>query len=231
MNALDEKPDLLEAGIFTVQEAADLVGVGARLARAWVAGQRGRQEPVIDSQLGLVNGKVAISFANLMELRFIAAFHKAGVRLEDIRVILSEAREFLNHPHPAATKLFFQTDGRKIFGMVDRTNGDRILYDLAARNYAMFPIIQDSLRKDVEFDPKGNAILWYPRREIAPHVIVDPRISFGRPVLKKSRIPAETLAEAVVAEGSVQTVADLFEVPVAQVREAIRFHKDLQRAA
>lgn len=231
MNALDEKPDLLKAGIFTVQEAADLVGIRARLARAWVAGQKGKQEPVIDSQLGLVSGKVAISFTNLMELRFIAAFHKEGVRLEDIRFILNEAKEFLNHPHPAATKLFFQTDGRKIFGMVDRTSGDKVLYDLAARNYAMFPIIQHSLKKDVEFDPKGNAVLWYPRRDIAPHVIVDPRLSFGRPVLKKSRIPAETLAEAVEAEGSAQSVADLYEVPLAQVREAIRFHNDLQRAA
>ena len=231
MNALDEKLDLLRAGIFTVQEAADLVGIGSRLARAWVAGQKGKQEPIIASQLGLVSGQVAISFTNLMELRFIAAFHKEGVRLEEIRRILDEAREFMNHPHPASTKAFFQTDGRKIFGVIDHTNGDIALFDLAARNYAMFPIIQSSLKKDVEFDPKGNAVLWYPRRTIAPHVIVDPRISFGRPVLKKSMIPAETLAEAVDAEGSVQSVADLYEVPVAQVREAIRFHKDLLRAA
>lgn len=231
MNALDDRPDLLRAGIFTVQEAADLVGVGGRLARAWVAGQKGKQEPIIDSQLGLVSGKIAISFTNLMELRFIAAFHREGVRLEEIRRILDEAKAFLDHPHPAATKVFFQTDGQKIFAAIGRKDGDNSLYDLASKNYAMFPIIQNSLKKDVEFDPKGNMVLWYPRKTIAPHVFIDPSISFGRPVLKKSLIPAETLFDAVSAEGSAEAVAELYEVPVAQVREAVRFHENLMQAA
>ena len=150
MNVMDHQPDLWMSGIFTVQDAADLVGVRARLARTWVAGQKGRQAPVIESQLGLVDGQIAISFTNLMELRFISAFHKAGFRLPYIRRILDEAKSFLQHPHPTTTEVFFRTDGAKIFGTVERKKTVDVLYDLESKNYAMFPIIRESLKKDME---------------------------------------------------------------------------------
>ena len=80
----------------------------------------------------------------------------------------------------------------------------------------------DSLKEDVVFDPKGDAISWRPRPRIAPNVFLRPTLSFGRPVVMPSRIPTEALAKAVKAEGSMAMVAKLFEVPVAQVREAVQ---------
>ena len=234
MNALSGQPDLLGAGIFTVPEAAELVGAPQALVRLWVAGRKGRQEPVIDNQLGRVSGKVAVSFTNLMELRFVARFHKAGVRLNEIRAIMDEAKELLAHPHPTASKTVFRTDGRKIMAEIGRRHGidgAEIIYDLRSRNYEMPTMVQPSLKEDVVFDPAGNMIAWFPRKDIAPNVIVHPYFSFGRPVLRRSHIPTETLAGAVKAEGSARTVAHLYEVPEGQVREAMRFEESLRLAA
>ena len=231
MNALTDPPDLLKTGIFTVQEAADLVGVSASLVRTWIAGRKDRQAPVIEAQLGRVDGKSALSFTNLMELRFVAEFHKAGVRLKEMRAIMTEARAFLDHPHPTATDVVFRTDGKKIMGQIGESHGVQVMYDLRARNYEMPVIVMPSLKRDVEFDPLGNMIAWYPRKEIAPNVVIHPRFSFGRPVLRQSHIPAEALVEATRVEGSAEIVADLYDIDEAQVTEAIRFYEDLRQAA
>jgi uncharacterized protein (DUF433 family) len=223
--------DLLTSGALSIQDTADLLGVKSRLVRAWLAGVRGKQLPVISAELGKVDDRLAVSFTNLMELRFVAEFHKAGVRLSEIRAILDEAKDFLNHPHPAATQKFFRTDGHKILGEIGRKHGVEVLYDLRTRNFEMPAIVLPSLKQDVVFDPDGNIVQWFPRRSIAPNVIVDPRFSFGRPIMRQSYIPAATLADAVESEGSAEAVAEIFDVSEQQVEEAVRFCNSLQQAA
>lgn len=211
--------------------AAVLVQASPAVVRLWLGGRKGRQVPVIDNELGSVDGKIVVSFTNLMELRFVAKFHNAGVRLNEIRKIMDEARQLLQHPHPTATKLVFRTDGKKVMAEIGKKHNINVLYDLRSKNYEMPTIVMPSLKDDVIFDKNDDIIAWYPRKEIAPHVIIQPNFSFGRPVLKGSHIPAETLADAVKAEGNARVVAHLFEVPEKQVREAVRFCEDLRKAA
>jgi uncharacterized protein (DUF433 family) len=95
----------------------------------------------------------------------------------------------------------------------------------------MHVVVLKSGKENVLWNPDGDAVAWYPRREIAPHVIIHPRHSFGRPILSASKIPTETLAEAVAAEGSAKTVSQLFGVTEKQVREAVSFQRHLRHAA
>jgi hypothetical protein len=99
-------PDLLRTGIYTVRDAADLIGVSAQKIRAWIAGwPRTVVAPVVENDLGWVDDRLAFSFANLMELRFIAFFEGAGVKLREIRTIMDEVRAELHRPHPFATNV------------------------------------------------------------------------------------------------------------------------------
>jgi uncharacterized protein (DUF433 family) len=225
------KPDLLVTGIFTVPEIALLVGAPQAAVRVWVGGHTGKQEALIDNELGRVSGKVAVSFTNLMELRFVAFFVKQGVGLREIRRIMDEVKVTLEHPHPFATKTVFKTDGRKIVADIASKNGVDGIYDLRTRNFEMRVVVLDSLKDDVEFDPKGDAVSWHPRPKIAPNVIVHPRFSFGRPVLQASLIPTGALANSVKVEGSTKFVSEMFDVPERQVREAVNFENNLRRAA
>jgi uncharacterized protein (DUF433 family) len=223
--------DLLETGIYTIPQAAELVGAPQANVRVWVEGHTGKQQPVIDNEIGRVGGKTAVSFANLMELRFIARFAAAGVGLREIRLILQEAKDTLQHPHPFATRTVFKTDGRKIVANIARRNGLDLVYDLRSRNYEMPHVVMPSLKEDVIFDPQGDAIAWTPRRDIAPNVIVHPKIAFGRPILKQSHIPTATVARSAKVEGGTRIVANIFEIPEKHVREAVKFEEQLRRAA
>lgn len=223
-------PSLLELGIFTIPEVAELVNASQANVRVWVEGHTGKQSAVIDNQLGRVDGKVAVSFTNLMELRFVATFVAAGVGLREIRKIMDEVRETLEHPHPFATRTVFKTDGRKVVAEIAKNNGVSI-YDLRTKNFEMLNVVMMSLKDDVTYDPTGDAVYWRPRPLIAPNVIVHPHFSFGKPVLQQSRIPTSTIAQSVKVEGSVPFVADIFEVPEKQVREAVKFERELRKAA
>lgn len=231
MRSVMLEPDLLDAGIYTVPEVAALVEAPADLVRTWIIGRPDRQTAVIDNQLGRVSGKVAISFANLMELRFVAKFASQGIKLHEIRNIMTEAKALMGqHPHPFATRLIFRTDGKKILAETIRKNGHD-LYDLKSHNYEFWEVVADSLKEDIVFDPHGEAAAWYPRRAVAPHVVVNPAFSFGQPTLRESHIPTETLALAVKAEGSARVVAKLFDIPERQVSEAVAFQRELRKAA
>ena len=222
---------MMEAGLYTIPQASWLVGARQNAVRVWVEGRLGDQRPIIENQIGRIGRKVAISFTNLMELRFVNFFADAGVNLRDIRSIMGEAKKTLHHPHPFATKTIFKTDGKKIIAEIAKKNGVCDIYDLKSKNYEMTEIVMSSLKNDVIFDPNGDAVSWKPRPEIAPNVVLNPSFSFGKPILLKSRIPTEVLAKAYKVEGSVKIVSDLYDVPERQVREAVGFERDLRHAA
>lgn len=225
-------PDLLRTGIYTVSEAADLIGVSDRKIRAWIAGWPGSMAaPVLQNDLGWVDDRLAFSFANLMELRFIALFEGAGVKLREIRSIMDEVRAQMHRPHPFATNVVFKTDGAKIVAEIAHKNGVADIYDLRSKNFEMGVIVYKSLKDGVVYDARGNAQAWFPRQKVSPNVIIRPQLCFGRPVLKDKGIPTEAIADAARAEGSVEAAAALFEISTRRAQEAVSFEENLRRAA
>jgi uncharacterized protein (DUF433 family) len=222
---------LIDKGLYTIPEVAMLVGAPQPNVRVWIEGHAGKQEPLIFNQLGRVDGKTVVSFANLIEMRFIKRFASAGVKMRDIRRIMEEVSDILEHPHPFATKSIFRTDGRKIVADIARKNGLHLIYDLKSRNYEMPTVVMKSLLEDVVFDPEGEAMSWKPRPAIAPNVIVHPKYSFGRPVIESGHIPTATLSKAVKVEGGSNVVSLMFEVPEKQVKQAVVFERELRKAA
>jgi uncharacterized protein (DUF433 family) len=225
-------PDLSRSGIYSVSEAAALIGESQQKIRAWVDGwPRSGVPALVDNDLGWVDDRLAFSFANLMELRFVSVFAKV-VKIREIRAVMDEARRETRRAHPFATNIVFRTDGKKIIVEIAHRNNVTQLYDLKSRNFEIGGVMYRTLKQDVVYDPKGDAAAWFPRRGLAPNVMVHPRLAFGRPVLQEDGIPTEAIADAIKAEGgSVDKVAALFEISRRRVQEAVAFENHLQRAA
>lgn len=224
---------LLRQGIFTVPEAARLLEASPAKVRGWVAGYpHTKAPPILENELGFADNRLAMSFTNLMEVRFINTFSRFGVKVVAIRDMLEEAKRLLDHPHPFATNAIFRTDGKKIFAASAERTDDKALYDLKAKNWAMHDVIAQSLIEGVEFDPSGNAAGWRPRRHVAPNVVIRPAWSFGKPVLKDVQIPTRTIFDSFCAEGETEeSVAYWFQISSDEVREAVRFETLLKQAA
>jgi uncharacterized protein (DUF433 family) len=73
-----------------------------------------------------------------------------------------------------------------------------------------------------ECDETGLARRLYPFMGEARNVIIDPRVSFGRPVLAGTGVPIDNLVERLNAGDTVEDLAADYGLTQDAVREAIR---------
>jgi hypothetical protein len=117
--------DATEKGLYTPRQVAKLVNLRLgssfapqRLSR-WIRGYRrgGRAyASVIQPDFAIDTG--VVSFVNVIELMFIAAFRHHDISLQVIRRAASEASARFGTDHPFAVKRF-RTDGRSIFAELE----------------------------------------------------------------------------------------------------------------
>lgn len=228
--------NLLTSGIYTIPEAARLVGVSSARMRGWFKGYTNAvRPPLLSNQIESLDGKDAITFINLIEARFIREFSRHGVSIQSIRVMAENAQEMFERDHPFASEVIFKTDGRDIFALLDRTaeqTKDPELLSLKKKNYAFYGFIRESLHRGMVYADSGLAKAWYPRKDTAPNVIVHPSYAFGKPVTDEQGVPTQALFDAFQAEGETyESVGYWYEVPSEIVEQAVKFEWGLKAAA
>ena len=229
----DREPNLLNTGLYTVSEAARLTRISAGKIRRWIRGYNFRKgqsvrhsEAVWESEIKPLDDKVALSFRDLLELRFVDAFIQAGVSWVTMRRAHTKAQEELNTTHPFCSKRI-ATDGKNILLKQAEEDSDEALINLVTEQREFSRIVQDFL-KELEFS--GDDIVWWPLGK-KRHVVIDPKRNFGQPTVVKSGVPAATLARSVKANSSQDIVARWYEVHPDEVRDAVEFEESLAKAA
>jgi uncharacterized protein (DUF433 family) len=222
--------DIIDIGVYTVSQARRLTGVPDARIRRWLQGyehgpadNRRRSRAVWRAQLAPIDGQVALGFLDLMEIRFVDAFLKAGLSLSTIRRAAQLAAELVGSDHPFSTQKF-RTDGKRIIAELQAPGRDRTTLDLESAQFGIYDVIAPSLLKGVEFDASGQAARWRPYEHDMPHVVLDPRRQFGQPVVDAGAGPqTSVIADAVKTEGSIEAVAHWFELDPDKVRQAVEF--------
>lgn len=219
---------------YRISEAAHYLRIPRSTLRAWVAGQAYRSDgttrffkPVIvlpDKHLG------SLSFINLVEAHVLDAIRREHeISLQKVRKAVVYLAERLGSRHPLAEQRF-ETDGVDLFV---RQYGDLVNISQSGQ-LAMRKILEAYLRR-VDWDEAGVVARLYPfTRKRAPDepkaIVIDPRISFGRPVLMGSGIPTAIIAERYKAGESIDQLADDYGRERLDIEEAIRCELD-ERAA
>jgi hypothetical protein len=110
--------DPLVGGFYSPQTAARLLHMeNPRRIYGWIAGDPRGIGPIILRDYEPVAGKSALSFWDLMEVRFLDHFRRQGVSLQTLRKAAEKARKEINSRHPfALSDIKFITDRRAIFG-------------------------------------------------------------------------------------------------------------------
>jgi len=78
--------------------------------------------------------------------------------------------------------------------------------------------------KNVEFDSGKVPLRWWPRGK-SRLVALDPRRSFGQPIIFREGIPTQVLARGARANNSIEEVARWFEIPSKSVHAAVEFEQ------
>lgn len=219
--------DPREIPAYTVGEAAHYLGVPKSTMRSWFAGQRGFRAVIRPADPKMIG----LSFANLIEAYVLTAIRrKHNVALPTIRRGLEFLMRKLGAKRPLLEQQF-ATNGVDLFvehlGQVINISRDGQL--------EMADLIRAYLER-IDRDAKGLPIKLYPfMRTQAPReqprtVVIDPRVSFGRPVIAGTGIPTAVLAEQFKAGDPVPMLAKEYGADEEAVWDAIRCELDLEAA-
>ena len=224
---------LIGIGFYTVTEAARLLKVAPLNIRRWLGGytygkgdEAVTMPPLWQPQLPAYDHHIELGFRDLIELRVIKSFLDAGLTLITIRNCLEYARDFANDDRPFSTRRF-QTDGRTIFLESMQRTGEEELLDLKQRQYVIKQVIARTF-KDLDLS-EDIVARWRPYNG-KQSIVIDPQRAFGQPIAARFGVPTVTLADAAKAEGSIQRVSNLYDVPASVVSDAVNFEKSLQAA-
>jgi uncharacterized protein (DUF433 family) len=220
-----------QSGIYTIPYAARLTRVSAGRMRRWLRGYRYRRDegprslpPLWEGQWPPIDHHLALGFLDLIEIRFVDAFLKAGVSWTTLHRTRARAKELFKVSHPFSTNRFV-TDGREILLETDGQSAQPSLLDIVPRQQVFAAIVKPLLR-DLEFGDHATVLRWWPLG-MERGVVLDPTRNFGRPIVARQGFPTELLANAAAACGSVHKAAQWFEVPERDVEDAIEFERQL----
>ncbi|MGD1865753.1 MAG: DUF433 domain-containing protein [Phormidesmis sp.] len=235
MTSTYEQLDIRNVATYLVADAARYLAIPAGTLRSWLHGRtyptaNGNKyfEPLIHLP---DSSSSQLSFTNLVEahvLRVIRQNHK--VRLDKVRTALDYVEQKFGLPHPLA-RAQFQTDGVDLFvesvGQLINASRDGQL--------AMQKTLQQLLQR-IEWDEEGLAQRLFPLIQLqqadAPRVLeIDPRISFGRPVVVNTGIPADMVMDRFRAGESLESLADDYDFSRQQLEEILRYEMVLSKAA
>jgi len=216
---------------YSLPEVAKYLQLSTGTLRYWVYGRyyptrQGKQyfTPLIELP---PNSKKQLSFTNLIEAHVLSAIRRLHqVPLAKVRAALDYLNQEFSAPHPLA-KLEFQTDGVNLF--VEQF-GELLNVSLTGQ-LALKEVFYQFLSR-IERDPSGLPIKLFPfTRNFdinAPKIVViDPYISFGRPVLIGTGIPTIILAERYKAGESIDELVVDYQCDRTLIEEGIRCELDL----
>lgn len=223
---------------YGITEAAHYLRIPRTTIRDWVSGRSypgkaGKRfaRPVV--RLADAHTKL-LSFMNLVEIHVLDAIRrKHEIPLEKVRAAVRYLSEKFPSDHPLADQEF-ETDGLSLF--IEKFS--QLINISQAGQLAMRDVLQAHLQR-IERDVAGIPVKLYPftrKRERAEPkeepraIVIDPRVSFGRPVLAGTGIPTAVIAERYKAGESVDELADDYGRPRLEIEEAIRCELSLEAA-
>lgn len=219
--------DPREIPAYRYVDAARYLNIALPTLRSWIKGyyykvKGGRRffKPVLslpDRETSL------LSYTNLVEAFVLSSLRrKHKIELNKIRVAIRFLQSEFESLHPLAEHRF-ETDGIDIFvekyGQLINAGRDGQL--------AMRQVLHDYLTR-VEHDPSGKAARLYPfirlhGTEQPRSVVINPYVSFGKPVITGTGLPTRVVAERYKAGDSIPRIARDYGRKEEEIDDAIRY--------
>jgi uncharacterized protein (DUF433 family) len=165
-----------------------------------------------------------LSFSNLIEAHVLRSLRtEHGVPLAEVRQALAYAQRELKIDQ-LLLREELRTGGGKLF--LDRYG--ELVNLSASGQLAMGKVFEAHLRR-IEWGKLRSAIRLYPfvvsESVDAKPIVIDPQISFGRPVVSRAFVSTRTILDRIDAGEKVEDVARDYDLTSETVEEAVVFER------
>ncbi len=212
---------------YTVPEAAHYLRMSHKTLKSWVAG---RSYPVSGGEkhwAGLIkrpdDADPRLSFSNLIEAHVLLALRKQyQVKMKEVRDSLEIAQEKFNTSRVLLSPQLRVTKGNIFFEELNQ------LTNLSKGGQGAIPEILEAYLERIDWNIAGMPDRMYPLTRPdalgSPKLLtIDPRIAFGRPIVKRNAIKTSAIAERFRAGESISDLAEDYDLEVFEVEEALRY--------
>jgi uncharacterized protein (DUF433 family) len=222
------KQDIRDQPAYPLSEAARYVRLSPATLRSWFFG---RPYPTVKgvSHFPAVlkparRKPPTLSFSNLVEAHVLRSLRtEHGVPLDAVRHALAFAERELE-----IDQLLLREELRTAGGQLFLDRYGELVNLSASGQLAMRKIFEAHLER-VEWGKMRFPVRLYPfvlaQTGGEKPIVIDPRISFGRPVIERAFVSTRAILERIDAGESVGDVARDYELPVESIEEAVVFER------
>jgi uncharacterized protein (DUF433 family) len=207
---------------YTVAEAARYLSMPYPTLRSWFAGIEGQFKAVVRWE---VSGDHRLSFSNLVEAHVLRALRtRHGISMPDVRKAIRYVEEkegidrLLLHPGLRAGlgRLFLE----KYAELIELTPSVQHVIERAFEQF-LEAVVLDPVGIPVKLFP------WIPDPRVGPKrsILIDPEVSFGRPVTSLRGITTVVLADQFDAGASIEELADDYGLSPEAIEDALAFER------
>ncbi len=221
--------DPCDVPAYGLTEAARYVKLAPATLRSWVRGrsyETAQGTEFFQPLIALPEADSSeLSFWNLVEAHVLRALRTDhGVSIQAVRQALDYSERTLGIERLLLNRALSTSDG-DIF--LDRY-GELINLSRSGQ-LAMRLVLEDHLRR-VEWDTRGLPVKLFPFLRIesggeGPAILIDPSVSFGRPIIVDAGISTAAIASRVDAGEDPAEVAEDYGLSAAQVQEALVYER------
>ena len=226
---LYEGRDPRELPAYGLREAARYVHIPPATLRSWFAGRTYKTQDGYGAFRPLIKAAsdrgVRLSFVNLVEAHVLRALRtQHGVEIKVVRSALEYAERHLN-----IERLLLSRELLTGAGDLFLEYYGELLHLNRSGQIVLRKVLEQHLKR-VERDDRNIPIRLYPflPREVASErktVVIDPRVSFGRPTVAGHGVTTSVLVRRVDAGESIEDLADDYGMPQQDIEEAILFER------
>jgi uncharacterized protein (DUF433 family) len=213
--------------VYSVAEAAHYLRLPVATVRSWAIGRQYPTQSGSAEFLPLIDiadqGALLLSFKNLAELHVLGSIRRAhGVKMPAVREAIHDLRRVFQSDHPLLARKML-TDGKDLF--IEQYGH---FVTISQRGQMAMRQIMDVYLRRIEWDRSGIAVRLFPftrdRYQESPQFIsIDPKIRFGKPCIRGTRIPTAIIAERHLAGDSINLLAEDYGRKEEEIEEAIRY--------
>jgi uncharacterized protein (DUF433 family) len=220
---LSTEEDVKLSPAYSVAEAARYLAMPTATLRSWFAGIEGQHFKAV------IRWEVArdhrLSFANLVEAHVLRALRtRHGISMPNVRKAIQYVQEkenikrLLRHPglRAAPGRLFL----KKYAELIELAPSAQHVIEKAFENY-LAAVVQDPQGVPIKLYP------WIPDPQAGPKtsVLIDPLVSFGRPVTSPREITTAVLADQFDAGASIEELAQDYGLSPQAIEDALAFER------
>lgn len=225
--------------LYTVTQAARLVGMPPSTLTSWARGYRHRfqdrpdvvQGPVITAVTPETPGGVSIPFGGLVEATVVQAFRRTELPLQRIRRALAVLDQQGHLEHALASRRLYSDGAQVLFDYAAQSDDGqlRLLTVVEDGQRVFHEVIQDYLTR-IRFGDEWASELIVP---VTAHPIlrVRPEIAGGDPLFMQGGAPLSAVLSRYQAGEPAKSLANDYGIPIHDVQEAIRDLKVTAKAA